>query len=160
MAGRPPGFEGKSQRRPENGFTYQQVSDLLSILADRGNPNHVKAFDWVLDWAYSDDLSPKKVLRNVPEYIVNHYGFRNRDALADKRFRWEWLIESFLYKEDRNPENTHWYIEGPSKDKKDKASESSGSKRDTDSSTHRSDHSRRTLGSSSHQSGKPPRKKR
>ncbi|KAJ8068438.1 hypothetical protein OCU04_003994 [Sclerotinia nivalis] len=41
-AGRPPGFGGISQKRPDNGFTYQQVSDLFSILANKRNPNRGK----------------------------------------------------------------------------------------------------------------------
>ncbi|CAD6441192.1 cfbf31d2-ab9a-469c-8755-ac7af03c6fee-CDS [Sclerotinia trifoliorum] len=161
IAGRPPGFERISQRRPGNGFTCQQVSDLLSILANKENPNRGNAFGQVLAWANSGDLSPKRVLRNVPESIVKYYGFQNHEALADKRFRWEWLIKSFLYKEDPNPDHAHWYIEGPSKGKKvRKPSESdSRTKRSTSSNTVSSDHSRRPIAFPSQDSHKPRNKR-
>ncbi|KAF7865735.1 hypothetical protein EAF04_005901 [Stromatinia cepivora] len=157
-AGRPPGFGGISQKRPDNGFTYQQVSDLFSILANKKNPNRGKAFSQVLNWVNTHEFSPKRVLRNVPETIVRYYGYSYQDALANKRFRWEWQIESFLYKEDLNPKKARWFIEGPSKDKKD---EPSGSGAPGKHSAHSSSrHSRHSHTSTSHHSHKPPHKKR
>ncbi|KAI9640982.1 hypothetical protein NHQ30_010825 [Ciborinia camelliae] len=108
MAGRPPGFLKTTKMRPANGFTEKQVSDLFYILASFDNPHREKAFCSALTWLYSVRLSARKVLRGVPEAIMDYFGYTtNLEARAATRLNWAWRINKFIYDEDSSGE---WFV--------------------------------------------------
>ncbi|KAF7886718.1 uncharacterized protein EAF02_003365 [Botrytis sinoallii] len=110
-AGRPPGFGGVTHRRP-NAFTEEQVRRLFGIMANKNNINRGKAFRSVEKWALSSLWSPRLVLRNVPETIVNHWKHTYDSALRDKGLRWDWRIKEFIYVETVDSKgDAQWTLE-------------------------------------------------
>ncbi|TGO09221.1 hypothetical protein BTUL_0174g00040 [Botrytis tulipae] len=97
-AGRPPGFEGVSHRRP-GAFTVEQVRSLFAMMANRNNINRGKAFNILEGWVWLSGWSPRLVLRNVPETIVSHWNHSYQTALTDRALRWDWRIKEFIYEE-------------------------------------------------------------
>ncbi|KAF7932216.1 hypothetical protein EAE99_003456 [Botrytis elliptica] len=110
-AGRPPGFERVTHLRP-NAFTEEQVRSLFAIMANKKNTKRDKAFRNVEQWALRPSWSPRRVLRNVPETIVNYWGHTNDKALRDPGLRWDWRIIEFIYVETPDIEgNAQWILE-------------------------------------------------
>ncbi|TEY53299.1 hypothetical protein BOTCAL_0249g00100 [Botryotinia calthae] len=97
-AGRPPGFGGITHRRPD-AFTEEQVRVLFAIMANRDNMNRGNAFNILEGWVLLPGWSPRLVLRNVPETIVNHWKHNYQTALMDGALRWDWRIKEFIYEE-------------------------------------------------------------